>query len=90
MATKTTTKTAARKPATARKPVKAAAPVKAAPEPKRKETKSAKVETPAKASRPRFGVDSRIKARAQSAAAGARQLTAPQAGAEAGRWKPFR
>ena len=47
MPTKTTTKTAARKPATARKPVKAAAPasVKAAPEPKRKETKSAKVES---------------------------------------------
>jgi translation initiation factor IF-2 len=52
MATKTTTKTAARKPATARKPVKAAAPVKAAPEPKRKEVKSAKVETPVRVSRP--------------------------------------
>jgi len=51
MPTKTTTKTATRKPATARKPVKAAATVKAAPEPKRKETKSAKVETPAKAPR---------------------------------------
>ena len=48
MPTKTTTKTAARKPATARKPVKAAAAsVKAAPEPKRKETKSVKAETPA-------------------------------------------
>ena len=47
MATKTTTKTAARKPATARKPVKASAPAKTA-EPKRKETKSVKVETPAK------------------------------------------
>ena len=34
MPTKTTTKTAARKPATARKPVKAAVPAKAAPEPK--------------------------------------------------------
>jgi translation initiation factor IF-2 len=52
MPTKTTTKTAARKPATARKPVKAAAPVKAAPEPKRKEEKSVKVEAPAKAPRP--------------------------------------
>ncbi|HEX7516163.1 MAG TPA: translation initiation factor IF-2 [Chthoniobacterales bacterium] len=51
MATKTTTKTAARKPATARKPVKAAAPVKAAHEPKRKEAKSVKVEAPAKAPR---------------------------------------
>jgi translation initiation factor IF-2 len=52
MPTKTTTKTAARKPATARKPVKAAAaPVKTAPEAKAKETKSAKVETPAKATR---------------------------------------
>ena len=43
MPTKTTTKTAARKTATARKPVKAAAA-----ESKRKETKSAKVEAPAK------------------------------------------
>ena len=55
MPTKTTTKTAARKPATARKPVKAAAktaaPAKAAPEPKRTEVKSAKVEAPAKAPR---------------------------------------
>ncbi len=57
MPTKTTTKTAARKPATARKPVKAAAsaktaaPAKAAPEPKRQEAKSVKVETPAKAPR---------------------------------------
>ena len=50
MPTKTTPKTAARKPATARKPVKAAAPVKAAPEPKRKETKSARMEAPAKPS----------------------------------------
>ena len=50
MPTKTTTKTAARKPATARKPVKAAAAsVKAAPEPKRKEAKSVKAEIPAKA-----------------------------------------
>jgi translation initiation factor IF-2 len=48
MPTKTTTKTAARKPATARKPVKAAASVKAAPEAKRKEVKSVKVEAPAK------------------------------------------
>jgi translation initiation factor IF-2 len=54
MPTKTTTKTAARKPATARKPVKvaAASSAKAAPEPKRKEAKTAKVETPAKAARP--------------------------------------
>jgi translation initiation factor IF-2 len=52
MATKTTTKTAGRKPATARKPVKAADSAKAAPEPKRKETKSVKTEIPAKASRP--------------------------------------
>jgi translation initiation factor IF-2 len=51
MTTKTTTKTAARKPATARKPVKAAAPVKAAHEPKRKEAKSARIEAPAKPSR---------------------------------------
>ena len=51
MPTKTTTKTATRKPATARKPVKAAAAVKAAHEPKRKEAKSVKVEAPAKASR---------------------------------------
>jgi len=43
MPTKTTTKTAARKTATARKPVKAAAA-----ESKRKETKSVKVEAPAK------------------------------------------
>jgi len=55
MPTKTTTKTAARKSATARKPVKAAAPVKA-PEAKSKETKSAKVETPAKAPRTVSGV----------------------------------
>jgi len=52
MPTKTTTKTAARKTATARKPVKAAVSAKAAPEPKHKETKSVKVEVPAKASRP--------------------------------------
>ena len=52
MPTKTTTKTAARKPATARKPVKAAAPGKAVPEPKHKEAKSIKVEAPAKAPRP--------------------------------------
>jgi translation initiation factor IF-2 len=52
MPTKTTTKTAGRKPATARKPVKAAVPAKAAPEPKRKETKSVRDETPAKTSRP--------------------------------------
>jgi len=52
MPTKTTTKTAARKTATARKPVKAPASGKAAPEPKHKETKSVKVEVPAKASRP--------------------------------------
>src|SRR5436190_23263952 len=47
MPTKTTTKTAARKPATARKPVKGSAPAKTS-EPKRKEVKSAKVEAPAK------------------------------------------
>ena len=52
MPTKTTTKTAARKPATARKPVKAAAPGKAVPELKHKEAKSIKVEAPAKAPRP--------------------------------------
>jgi translation initiation factor IF-2 len=52
MPTKTTTKTAARKPATARKAVKADAPVKAAPEAKPKETKSAKVEAPSKITRP--------------------------------------
>jgi translation initiation factor IF-2 len=52
MPMKTTTKTAARKPAAARKPVKAAASVKAAPEPKRKETKSVKAEIPAKTSGP--------------------------------------
>jgi translation initiation factor IF-2 len=51
MPTKTTTKTAAHKPATARKPVKAAAPVKAAHEPIRKEAKSARIEAPAKPSR---------------------------------------
>src|SRR5438477_4191683 len=48
MPTKTTTKTAARKPATARKPVKAAAPAKTAQEPKRREAKNVKVEAPAK------------------------------------------
>jgi translation initiation factor IF-2 len=52
MPTKTTSKTAARKPATARKTVKVDAPVKAAPEAKGKETKSAKVEAPAKPTRP--------------------------------------
>jgi translation initiation factor IF-2 len=52
MPTKTTTKTAARKNATARKPVKAAVSAKAAPESKHKETKSAKIEIPAKTSRP--------------------------------------
>jgi translation initiation factor IF-2 len=52
MPTKTTTKTAARKPATARKPVKAATSGKTALEPKRKETKAAKVEAPAKGARP--------------------------------------
>lgn len=64
MPTKTTSKTAARKPATARKPVKAAAatkaaapaktaaPARAAHEPKRHEAKSVKVETPSKAPRP--------------------------------------
>ena len=46
MPTKTTTKTAARKPATARKPVKVAV------EPKRKEAKSVKVEAPAKSAAP--------------------------------------
>lgn len=63
MPTKTTSKSAARKPATARKPVKAAAspkaatpaktaaPAKAAHEPKRPEAKSVKVETPSKAPR---------------------------------------
>ncbi|HWM23834.1 MAG TPA: translation initiation factor IF-2 [Chthoniobacterales bacterium] len=71
MPTKTTTKTAARKPATARKPVKAAAsaktaaPAKAAPEPKRQEAKSAKVETPAKAPRP-VSAEPQPKARAQA------------------------
>ena len=50
MPTKTTSKTAARKPATARKPVKAA-PVKAAHEPKHKEAKSSRIEAPAKPSR---------------------------------------
>src|SRR5438552_4149800 len=50
MPTKTTTKTAARKPATARKPVKAAGPAKSA-EPKRKEARSVKVEAPAKGPR---------------------------------------
>ena len=61
MPTKTTSKTAARKPATARKPVKAAAsakvaaktaaPAKAAQEPKHPQAKSVKVEAPAKAPR---------------------------------------
>ena len=69
MPTKTTTKTAARKTAatTARKTVKAAAPVKEASEPKNKETKSAKVETPVKASRTVSGLIP-IKARTQPAA----------------------
>jgi translation initiation factor IF-2 len=48
MPTKTTTKTAARKPATARKPVKAAVVV----ESKRKEAKSVKVAAPAKTTAP--------------------------------------
>jgi translation initiation factor IF-2 len=48
MPTKTTTKTAARKPATARKPVKAAVVV----ESKRKEAKSVKVTAPAKTTAP--------------------------------------
>jgi translation initiation factor IF-2 len=51
MATKTTTKTAARKPATARKPVKAATSSVPAADSKRKDAKSAKVEAPAKTSR---------------------------------------
>jgi translation initiation factor IF-2 len=50
MPTKTTTKTVARKQATARKPAKPAE-VKPAHEPKRKESKSVKVEAPAKALR---------------------------------------
>ena len=51
MPTKTTTKTAARKPTTARKPVKAdAVSLKAAAELKPKETKSVKAEAPAKTS----------------------------------------
>jgi len=76
MPTKTTPKTAARKPATARKPVKAAAPVKA-PEAKSKETKSAKVETPAKASRTVSGVVP-IRGRTPPAAAPVKEAEAPK------------
>jgi translation initiation factor IF-2 len=49
--TKTTTKTAARKPATARKPVKAAVSSHAAADSKPKEVKRAKVDTPTKSAR---------------------------------------
>ena len=62
MPTKTTTKTAARKSVTARKPVKAAAPAEA----KRKETKSSKVEAPAKTAAVKAAP---IKARAHTEAA---------------------
>ena len=69
MATKTTTKTAARKPATARKAVKAAVAV----EPKRKEAKSVK-ELPAKTSR--------ISAPASTKTRAAHSPPAPKAHAE--------
>ncbi|MEY2564038.1 MAG: translation initiation factor [Verrucomicrobiota bacterium] len=51
MATKTTTKTTARKTVTARKPVKAAASSHAAEDSKPKEVKRAKVDTPTKSAR---------------------------------------
>src|ERR1700719_2247128 len=54
MATKTTTKTTARKTATARRPVKAAVSSRAPAhtDPKRKETKSGKAEAPVKLTKP--------------------------------------
>ncbi|HMG05147.1 MAG TPA: translation initiation factor IF-2 [Chthoniobacterales bacterium] len=70
MPTKTTIKTAARKPATAHKPAKAAAPSRAAaPDPKRKEIKKAKVETPTKSARASStAVAARTRSHAETAA----------------------
>jgi translation initiation factor IF-2 len=80
MPTKTTSKTAARKPASARKPVKAA-PAKAAQskahEPKSKETKSVKVETPAKAPARPVSTAPAPKTRAHSEPA-AKEVDAPK------------
>jgi translation initiation factor IF-2 len=86
MATKTTTKTPARKATTVRKPVKPAVS-SPAPEPKKKEPTSAKAETPAKApfpaapaSKPRSHTES---ARKSHAAVAKAQADAPAKTAEA-------
>jgi translation initiation factor IF-2 len=76
MPTKTTTKTAARKPATARKPVKAAASSRAAvPDSKHKEAKRTKVETPTKSAR---ASSTAVAARTRSHAESAKSVDTPK------------
>lgn len=76
MPTKTTTKTAARKPATARKPVKAAASSgAAATDSKHKEAKRTKVETPTKSAR---ASSTAVAARTRSHAESAKSVNTPK------------